>query len=1182
MRVPRFRHLATSIAVVSSAAVLVVPSTAGAASTSHATPVRVLAAARLPTGTRVLGATPSTRRIQVSVFLEPRSPAALAGFAAQVSDVHSPMFRHYLARGAFASRFGPTSASVAAVEAFARRAGLRVDSLSANHLALSVTGTSADLAAAFSTRLSQVRLPNGLHGRMTTAPVRLPSSIAPWVVAIVGLNDVLRDHNSLQRINQIRRPTSRNVGRSFLSVRPKAIPGAPSACGAASAVTQLGFGGITDDQVAHAYGADGLYSAGDLGAGQTVAIFELEPFVRSDVAAFDECYFGVDHTSQISVVNVDHGPGAGPGSGEAALDIENVSALAPSAKILVYQAPNTSYGSLDAYDRIVADDRAQVVTSSWGLCETDQLNLSPGALAAENLLFEQAAAQGQTVFAAGGDAGNDSCAYNNDFPTTPVLSVGDPASQPYVVGVGGTTAVTAAQPPTEQVWNDGAFGGAGEGGISRVWTQPPWLGAKANALSSASPCHAPSGQVCRTTPDVAAFADEYTGITIHYAGAWTTIGGTSSAAPIWAALLALVNASSSCTSVPSTAHGVGFAAPLLYRVAANTTDYASGFNDVKTGDNDVFGVTKGLYAAGAGYDLASGLGSPQLTPAPGVLGPGLAASLCVAAQSGATAAITTVAPLTGAAAGGTPFTITGTGFFHGGVRDVTAVDFGTSPAATFTVVSNTKITGTTSGASTPTTSSRLNGVTNRSDSVLVSVTTSDGEVAVGPSFHVVVEKSGKSVPTVLQLGPTGGAAGGGNSVDIYGTGFTGATRVTFGGEAATSFKVLSNTQIAAVAPKLTTAASHAVATLGLCQTQVQVTGPGGKSPTVTAKKPFTGILNLNNLGQIVVPKTCGCEAYPTITEYDYVTVASLSKLTDATGKSVVGDPNGSGVVELHGKGLNVLTLNWVLFGPATAASSEDVGLLEANATGTTLQTFSLPDLNPGPSGDTVSVSIDTLAGTSNALPFTYAPIPAVTKVSTDVLPSAGGTALTITGGGFLGTEEVVFAPFSASQPPVTILKNFSVHSATEVTLPSPSMVPGSYGVFVCNQYTCASGAPSAPASSTVAVIYPGATAVTSAEADPSGAQPVSGPTTGGTSFEVQGTNFGSLSSLTVDLVNGLGEQVKATGLVAGPSPTDPGATESIVVTSPASLGGATEECAIVLDGANGDSSESIAAVFVYT
>jgi Pro-kumamolisin, activation domain/IPT/TIG domain len=1181
----RLCRLSAWVAVAVIAGALTTPSPAVGAVATHVAHARVFPGARLPLGSRVIGATPSTERLHVSVFLEPRSAAALSSFAAAVSDAHSAQFRHYLARGQFAQRFGPTASAIHDVESFARRAGLKVASLSQNHLALSLVGTAAGFASAFSTRLSEVRLRSGALGRAATSPIRLPSLIAPSVLAVVGLDDVLHAHTALARVSELRRPTSPNLGRNFPTVRPKAIPGAPSACAAASDATQLGFGGITDDQVAHAYGADGLYAGGDLGAGQTIAIFELEPFLKSDLASFEECYLGADHTSELAVINVDGGPGTGAGGGEAALDVENVAALAPAAKIVVYQAPNTSYGSLDAYNRIVTDDRAQVVTSSWGFCETDQLNLSPGSMAAENLIFEQAAAQGQTVFNAAGDAGNDSCAYNSGFPTNPVLSVGDPASQPYVLGVGGTTAVTVAQPPTEQVWNDGALGGAGGGGISSVWAQPPWLGAKADALSSSGPCHALSGEVCRTTPDVSAFADEYTGITIYWDGGWTTIGGTSSASPIWAGLLALINASHSCTSVATTAHGVGFAAPLLYRVAANATDYSSGFNDVTQGNNDVFGVTKDKYAARPGYDLASGLGSPQLTAAEGVTGPGLASSLCAAAQTSTTAQLAAISPKRGSAKGGTPFTITGTGFRKGASSDVTQVDFGTSPAAHFTVVSNTEITGSTSGASTPSSSSKLNSVAAHSGGVLVSVTTSDGEVAIGPTFHYVVQSSSKTVPTVIQVGPTGGPAAGGNTVQLYGTGFTGAKKVTFGGEPATSFKVLSDVQIAAVAPKLAKAGCLATSDLpsvGVCQSEVQVTGPGGPSVTVAAKVPYSGFLNINQLGVITVPKHCSCEAYPTITEYDYVTAASLTRLTDQGGKPEVGDPGGGGALVLHGTGFNVLTLDWVDFGPTTAAASEDVNLVEVNATGTKLEALTPADPSPGPDGGTVPVAVETLAGSTDAKPFTYAPVPVVTALSNEVLPSAGGTTLTISGGGFLGTQQVVFSPFDGNDPPVTVLRNYTVKSATTITMPVPSMVPTAYQVFVCNQYTCGTGNPKHPTSATLQVIYPGRTAVTSAEASPSGAQPVTGSTVGGTRFEVQGANFGPLGSVAVLLVNALGEEVAATEVVAGPAATDAGATESILATAPPSLGGNEEQCAVVVVGANGSSAETASALFAYT
>jgi hypothetical protein len=1177
------RSLVVSVVAATALLTVALPSAAFAAREPVGLQARVIVAPQLPAGAHVIGSTPSSQRLETSVVLLPRSVSALAAFAAEVSNVHSPMFRHYLRRGEFAARFGPTSASLRSVETFVRAAGLHLDTLSSNHLVLSVSGTVRQFSAAFSTTISNVRLASGALVR-TNSAVRLPASIARSVAAVIGLNDLLVPHTSLERHNMLRRPTIRGIGRHFSSAPGHGAPGAPAACAAAVGTTQLGFGGITDDQVSSAYGVDGLYTAGDLGKGQTVAIYELEPFSTADIAAFDTCYFGSSHTSQITRVNVDGGPGTGTGSGESALDIENVSAIAPDAKILVYQAQNTEAGSIDAYNRIVSDDLAQSASSSWGFCEADALTYSPGSLAAENLIFEQAAAQGQTVFNSSGDGGNDSCAYQNGYPTSPVETEDDPASQPYVVGVGGTTAVSVSQPPQEQVWNDGADGGGGGGGISRLWEQPAWMPASANALSSKTPCNAPTGEVCRTVPDVTGFADEYTGITVYIGGGWTTIGGTSSSSPFWAAMLAEINASSTCQASTSTKRGVGFASPLLYQVASNPTDYASGFNDVTTGNNDIYNTTHGAFKAGVGYDLASGLGSPELTAAPHVVGPGLAASLCAAALGTTTAKVSSIAPTSGSASGGTPFVITGSGFKPGGKSDVAQVTFGTSPAATLVVVSNTKITGTTSTETTPTTNSTLNGVTDHTGGVLVAVTTTNKEVAVGPEFHYVVQHAGSTVPVVLQVGPTGGPSKGGNTVEIDGSGFTGATKVTFGGVAAT-FKVHSNVLISAVAPKWRASqclkASN-TAGLGLCQTQVQVTGPGGPSKIEAAKKPYSGYFNFSNLGVLQVPPTCGCEGYPTISEYDYATSYSLSRITNPNGKAFVGDPNGGNEAVFDGTGLNVLTLDWVNFGVASAASSEDFELLQINAKGTSLSFFSFGDPSPTVTGNKIPVSFETVAGASNTKLYSFAAIQDVTSLSTDVLPSAGGTALVISGGGFLGVNkatEVIFSSNSFNDPPVTVFPaNFKVVSSTKITLSSPSAVPGSYTVVVCGQYSCGTG--DTPITSTVDVIYPGTTAVTSAEAF-GGASP-SGPTSGGTNFVIQGTNFGLLADLTVYLVNGLGETVTAATPSAGPSATDPGATQSIVVTSPAALGGYPGVVAIVVIGDNGTSAETPTALFNYT
>src|SRR5262252_3188715 len=123
---------------------------------------------------------------------------------------------------------------------------------------------------------------------------------------------------------------------------------------------------------------------------------------------------------RVAVKPVDGGQPAGPGSGEAILDVQDVSAFAPGANIDVYQAPNNSFGSLDEYAKIVNDNVDQVVTTSWGLCEQAVRQGAPGAQQAENLLLQQAAAQGQTVFSAAGDSGSNDCnALGAPVPVSP-------------------------------------------------------------------------------------------------------------------------------------------------------------------------------------------------------------------------------------------------------------------------------------------------------------------------------------------------------------------------------------------------------------------------------------------------------------------------------------------------------------------------------------------------------------------------------------------------------------------------------------------------------------------------------------------------------------------------------------------------------------------------------------------
>ena len=586
--------------------------------------VRVASPGSVSGHATAIGPVPAAARMHITLALKVHHQAALTQFVAQVSDPSSPLYREYLTPQQFGQRFGASEAELRAVRASLRAHGLAAGPVPPNHLSIPVTASVGAIERALRIRIEHVALAHDRRATIASAPPALDSTIAPDVQAVIGLNGAAAPHPHVLRGALTRRLA---VGE-----RPHVQTGGPQACAAASS-TASQDGAYTADQIASAYGFSGLYGAGDLGQGVTVAIFELEPNDPNDIAAYQSCYG--THTA-VSYLPVDGGAGSGEGSGEAALDIEDVIGLAPQVNLLVYQGPNANQsvpnsGPYDVFQAIINQDRANVVSVSWGECE--QLEGSSGA-AAESTLFEQAAAEGQSIVAASGDSGSEDCNNANNVPN-PSLAVDDPASQPFVTGVGGTSLTSAASPPAQATWNNGGnptgligiTAGAGGGGVSALWGMPGYQSAAASALhvananSSRTACGASSG-LCREVPDVASDADPNTGVVIYFNGSgsavaqpsgWQAVGGTSAASPVWAALLALADASSACHGSP-----VGFANPALYKAASSA--YSSDFYDVTTGNNDLTGTNGGLYPAGAGYDMATGLGTPNATP--------LAAALC--------------------------------------------------------------------------------------------------------------------------------------------------------------------------------------------------------------------------------------------------------------------------------------------------------------------------------------------------------------------------------------------------------------------------------------------------------------------------------------------------------------------------------------------------------------------------
>jgi hypothetical protein len=598
----RRRATRMAAAAVSCLAAALPAGIAGGATATTPPAVRVGHVPRLPAGTVAISGLPSRAALRVDVTLRPRDPAGLAAYALAVSTPGSGRYRQYLDTRQFAARFGPTRRAVDSVTHALEAEGLHPGSVTPNDLSIPVRATAGQLSRAFSIGFRQYRVRSGRVAFSTTAPPRFAGSTAPFVQAVVGLDDLTVATPAARQS-----PAGAGSPAAGTGAGTHVATGGPQPCATAVA-DGVSEGSYTTDQAASAYGFSNLYGQGDLGAGQTVALYELQGFGVSDIASYQACY---GTAALVTTVIVDGGPLKHSGVGEADVDIEQVSSLAPGAHIVVYEGPNDDPGEYDTYNSIISQDTARVISTSWGICEPDEGN---SAAQAENSLFQEAATQGQSVFAASGDQGSEDCLGSGYAGDT--LAVDDPASQPYVTGVGGTSWTASGTPPDESAWNDGptCCWGAGGGGVSSLWAMPSYQSASVgngviNAGSSGSPCGLGAGSFCREVPDVSALAGPYPYLE-YVSGQWGSWGGTSLAAPLWASLIALADASPSCGG-----ESIGFADPALYAAASRPGE----FNDVTSGDNDLSGDNHGDFPALVGYDMTTGLGTPNGAELPAAL-----------------------------------------------------------------------------------------------------------------------------------------------------------------------------------------------------------------------------------------------------------------------------------------------------------------------------------------------------------------------------------------------------------------------------------------------------------------------------------------------------------------------------------------------------------------------------------
>ncbi|MGZ3617722.1 MAG: S53 family peptidase [Ktedonobacteraceae bacterium] len=550
---------------------------------------------------QLLANTPTNQIISLSVGLNLRNTASLDAYLRQITDPHSPLYRQYLSQASFDALYGPLPQSEAAISDFLRSQGFTITATYPNHLVVDAVGTVAQAQHAFQVQINDYRSAIGQQFFANASPPSLPVQLAPLVAAVSGLDNAIQYH---------RNPLAPGKATVRLGSSSTASPTTTSA---SLSCPKPGLSMVptsyTPSQVATAYDFTKLYNTGYMGEGQTVGLLELDGFSASDIAAYTACFGG--NQTVIKTIPIDgYNGAAGVNAAEVELDMEMILGLAPHLTSLrVYEAANTSLAAYnDAWARIVSDV-TPVVSTSWVFCE--QGSGMANEIQQENIFFQAAAAQGQTILAASGDLGANGC-YNPQTGANTTPAVDDPASQPYVTGVGGTTLHVNFDNTYqfEQVWNDRNIkNGASGGGISLAWHMPYWQQAPgvANAYSTGF----------REVPDVSLNADPQTGYDVfcRVGGCankgWMIFGGTSAAAPAWAALIALANQ----VSLKSNAFMVGFLNPSLYDIAhgATGTSYNAAFHDVVpvsgyVNNNDYVG-NSGTYPDGSAYDLATGLGT---------------------------------------------------------------------------------------------------------------------------------------------------------------------------------------------------------------------------------------------------------------------------------------------------------------------------------------------------------------------------------------------------------------------------------------------------------------------------------------------------------------------------------------------------------------------------------------------
>lgn len=479
--------------------------------------------------------------IEVTVKLRRKNP--IEGFVNNLGKENT-----FLSREEYDKRFGASRADLDLVEEYAHQHDLTVVDSSLPARSVVLKGTLENFSNAFGVFLANYEHTDGKTYRGRTGSIHIPAELDGVVEGIFGLDN-----------------------------RPQASPMFHMA-------TRNGHI-IPPNQAAQSYNPNDVakaynYPSDVTGNGQCIALIELGGGYRAQDMTnyFAKIRLPVPIIRSVSVDGASNNPStADSADGEVVLDIQVAGAVAPGATIVVYFAPNTDQGFLDAISQALHDTKnnPSAISISWGAAESQWTGQ---AMTNYNQAFMSAAALGITIMAAAGDHGS------SDGQTDGKAHVDFPASSPYVIACGGTTLAGK----TETVWNSGN-GWATGGGISDNFPVPDYQ----SAVNLPPPLNAGQKQG-RGVPDVAGNADSATGYNVLVDGQWAVIGGTSAVAPLISGLIALLNEKLKTK--------VGYLHPTLYTIDKTV------FKDITQGDN----ITDGLggYKAGGGWDACTGLGVP--------------------------------------------------------------------------------------------------------------------------------------------------------------------------------------------------------------------------------------------------------------------------------------------------------------------------------------------------------------------------------------------------------------------------------------------------------------------------------------------------------------------------------------------------------------------------------------------